>query len=753
MSRRNTPRSSADPGSRRLRLWLGAILIVVTTVVAYRPAIQGGFIWDDDDYVTNNDLLRTDAGLARLWEPGQTHQYYPAVFTTFWVEYHLWGLNPRGYHVVNVLLHVANALLLWRILVLLGIPGAWMIGAVFALHPMHVESVAWITERKNVLSALFYLLAALAYLRFDPMRDEAATSESHARPWGAYALSLVLFVLALLSKSVTCSLPAALILVMVLRRQRLGLARLLPLVPMFVLGFAAAVRTAHLERTSVGAVGAAFDLSFAERCLIASRALLHYPLKLLVPYPLVFTYPRWTIDAGQWRSWWPVVVVLAVGIAALVAFLRGRRGPAIALAFFAGTLFPALGFVDYWPMVYSFVADHFGYLASIGLIALVVAPLARRFGDVRAGQALAGAVLLVFAALVWRAGGKYRNEETLWRRTIADNPGAWMAYNNLGVVFLRDHGRLGDAADLVRRGDLRGAADVLAASPTAALDSIAGRLRGLSPDHDAQVADALERRRRPLIDEAIEQFEASLRIDPDNVQAMGNLAVAMHRLGRYEEALSYWRAIVARGSATPDDLYRMGLTLEKLGRADEAIADYQRILDEAPEHLAARLQLGELLAREGRHDEAKVHFEYLVARYPGSVQLQLYLGGRAEIDGDWAKAIEHYESALRYAQDTAGAADLTKRLATIRATCPDRRFRDANAAVRLVEPLVRATGRQDPTALHILAAALADVGRFDEAVRTAEEALALAREKDMTQLVAELEPRLEAYRAGRADPD
>jgi hypothetical protein len=531
MPRPNSAPHFAPLGSKRVRLWLGALTIALSTVVAYRPAIDGGFIWDDDDYVTDNVLLHSDAGLARLWEPGQTHQYYPAVFTTFWVEYHLWGLNPRGYHLVNVLLHIANALLLWRIMRVLAVPGAWMIGAVFALHPMHVESVAWITERKNVLSGLFYMLAALAYLRFDPMRDEER-AEPAPRRWGVYALSMVLFVLALLSKSVTCSLPAALILVMVLRGQRLAPSRLLPLVPMFVIGFAAAMHTAWLERESVGAVGAAFDFTFVERCLIASRALLHYPLKLLIPYPLVFIYPRWTIDAGDGSSYAWILVVLAVGIAALIAFRRGRRGPAIALAFFAGTLFPALGFIDFWPMVYAFVADHFAYLASIGLIALAVAPTARRVGETPAGRSLAAAILIVFAGLVWREGGKYANEEALWRRTIAQNPDGWMAHNNLGVVFLRDHGRLGDAAELVRRGDPARAAALLEQSRTAALDSTAERLRVLTPGRDARVADAMERMREPLVEEAIEHFEASLDVNPDNFQAMGNLAVAMHRIGR-----------------------------------------------------------------------------------------------------------------------------------------------------------------------------------------------------------------------------
>ena len=177
------PREQLRPPDSKRPLRLGVIFIVFATITAYRPAINGGFIWDDDDYVTNNDLLHSGAGLVRLWEPGHTHQYYPVVFTTFWAEYHLWRLDPLGYHVVNVLLHVANALLLWRIMSVLGIPGAWMIGAVFALHPMNVESVAWITERKNVLSGFFYLLATLTYLRFDPMRDKEAAAEARRPAW------------------------------------------------------------------------------------------------------------------------------------------------------------------------------------------------------------------------------------------------------------------------------------------------------------------------------------------------------------------------------------------------------------------------------------------------------------------------------------------------------------------------------------------------------------------------------------------
>ena len=405
-------------------------------------------------------------------------------------------------------------------------------------------------------------------------------------------------------------------------------------------------------------------------------------------------------------------------------------------------------------MVYSFVADHFAYLASIGLIALVVAPLAKRIGHLRAGAGIRRRD----PARLRRSRGEGGKKVRQRRGPVATGPSPTTLTPGWPTTTSGWSSCAITDGSVTRRsgcGTAIAAAppSLLETSPNAKLDDLAERLRGLSSDHDAQVADAMERRREPLIDEAIEQFKASLDLNPDNDQARGNLAVAMHRLGRYEEALTYWQALVAHGNATPDDRYRMGLTLEKLGRTDDAIADYERVLREAPDHLGAHLQLGELLAQEGRHDEAKVHFEFLVARYPASIQLHLYLGGRAEIDGEWAKAIEHYLTALKYAQDPSQAVELTTRLATIRAMCPDRQFRDANAAVQLVEPLVRVAERPDPTLLHILAAAFANMGRFDDAVHTAEEALALAKEREMTQLVDELEPRLAAYRARRADPD
>jgi hypothetical protein len=286
-----------------------AIAIVVLTLIAYWPVFGAGFIWDDDSYVTDNALVQSVDGLGKIWIPRQTPQYYPAVFTTFWIEHQLWGLNPLGYHIVNVLLHALNAILVWRLCVFLKIPGAWLIAAVFAVHPINVESVAWITERKNVLSGAFYLAAAISYLKFDDERD---TRHAAGVAWRSYALSLVLFVLALLSKTVTCSLPAALILMMLWQRKRITIARVLPLIPLFVVGLILALNTAGIEREHVGADGPNFAFSMADRMLIASRGLLFYPWKIFWPHPLMFIYPRWVINDASWVSYWPMAIVLIV---------------------------------------------------------------------------------------------------------------------------------------------------------------------------------------------------------------------------------------------------------------------------------------------------------------------------------------------------------------------------------------------------------------------------------------------------------
>ena len=430
---------------------LFTLALVVLTFVAYWPAIRdGGFIWDDDDYITANKTLRDVGGLKDIWmSPKATPQYYPLVHTGYWIEYRLWGLDPTGYHATNVLLHALVSVLLWRLLRRLAVPGAWLAAGLFALHPVHVESVAWITERKNVLSGVFYLASMLVYLKW-----EDANFSGQRRP-RAYFGSLLLFVCALLSKTVTVSLPAALLLVAWWKQGRGGnperaeespvrwwVGRILPLVPFFVIGLGFSILTVWLEKHHVGARGADWDLSWIERCLIAGRALWFYLGKLLWPAGLCFNYPRWEMHAGIWWQYG-----FPLGFAALLVLLwAGRkrlgRGPLAAMLLFAGTLFPALGFFDVYPMRYSFVADHYQYLASIGVLVLVSAVITSIGERLAAGawkparHALPAVVLTILALGSWKQCGIYRGLETLWLDTISQNPVSWMACNNLGQLYL-----------------------------------------------------------------------------------------------------------------------------------------------------------------------------------------------------------------------------------------------------------------------------------------------------------------------------
>jgi len=559
-----------NPPPSRAR-WLALALFVVT-LLAYRPAYAAGFVWDDDFYVTANPHLADLAGLARIWVPGHTPQYYPAVFTSFWLQEKLHGLAPFGYHLVNVLLHAGAALLAWRVFHELGLRGAGFVGLFFALHPVHVESVAWIAERKNVLSAVFYLAAALAWLRFQRHHDpgDVRTGRWHV---GWYALCCALFLAALLAKSVTCSLPAALVLVLWFQRRRLTLRRLAPLVPLFALGLVLALHTAHYEHTRVITESAAdFELSFLTRTAIATRALCFYLQKLLVPWPLAFIYPRWTIEPGALVTWWAALALLTATGASLVAWKRGVRGPFLALAFFAGTLFPALGYFDVYPLRYSFVADHFQYLASLGPFALLAPQLARL--SMRAQAAAALGLALALGALTQLQSRAYHDAETLWRTTLARNPEAWMARGNL-AQSLAERGAHGEALAELELG-------------LAAVSSASGR-------RDLELSRALVLGQLGRAAESLAALEA--------LQASGGgqelrLAGALERLGRFEEART-WREQALSGPLRPRAL--VPVALFELGRGDpeRATALLMEHLEAHPEDLDALLFLADARAACG----------------------------------------------------------------------------------------------------------------------------------------------------------
>ena len=640
-------------GGKETALW--AALIVVMTFVAYVPALQGGFVWDDDAYVTRNATLRDLEGLRRIWlEPTSFPQYYPLVFTTFWLEYHLWGLDPFGFHVTNVLLHASSAVLLWLLLRRLGVPGAWLAAAIFALHPVEAESVAWVTERKNVLSGLFYLAAFHAYWSFAD-GEAPAHPASRRNRWAMYAASVLLFACALLAKTVTGSLPAALLLASCWKRGRVRAREVLALVPLVLVGVASGLNTAWMEKHVVGAQGTEWTLTFVERCCIAGRALWFYAAKIVWPYPLTFVYPRWHVDPSVW--WQVLLPVAAVAVVVALWCLRRRigRGPLAATLFFAGTLFPALGFFDFYPMRYSFVADHFQYLASIGLVTLLAALATRVAGRQREVGSVAAAVLLVtLGAFTWRQGAIYANLETLWRDTVAKNPDAALAHNNLGLI----------------------------------LDG------------------------RDRVDEAVAHYREALRVKPDFVEAQSNMGAALIHLGRLDEAIVHLQEAVRIDPGFADAYFNLGIASDAQGNLAGAIAAYAAALEHRPNFASAQLGLGLVYARQGQDKQA----------------------------------VEAFHAALRMRPDWPEA---ETSLAWILATHPDATLRNGTEAVQLAERACQQTNHGNVGALDTLAAAYAEVGRFQEAVQTAESALQIAQSAGQPQLVQSIRAHADAYRLSR----
>jgi len=581
----------------REKPFLSAALIIGLTIFAYLPAFDAGFIWDDESYVTGNRTLTSSTGLTEIWlDPVRTPQYYPLVHTSFWIEYRLWKLNPLGYHATNILLHAVSSVLLWRILKRLELPMAWLAASIFALHPVHVESVAWVTERKNILSGFFYLASAWAYLSF-MLADEIDRTKPVNRC--RYLISLVLFLFALLSKTVTVSLPAVLLLICWWKRGRVTLRDFLPLVPMFAIGIPLALMTVWLEKLFVGAIGVDWNLSGIDRCLIAGRAIWFYAGKLFWPTELCFSYPRWVIDSGVWWQW-----VYPLGIVAVVLMLWFRRavwgrGPLVAVLIFAGTLVPALGFFDVYPMKFSFVADHFQYLASIGLIAIFVSGVASALDGLKANTqkirtGISALILGLLAVLTWQQTQIYHDLDTLWADTIEKNPQSWLAHFNWAGKLYRD-----------KRYDKA----VVHARKTVEIKQNHQKARVFLADMLFDRGD---------YGNSLTQYELALKYTPDYDSGLENDGLAhiharagalLANVGRIEEATDHFNAAVKLQPVDAEQHRRIGTVYFALGNLDRCEQHFVDATVIDPKSAAAQNSLGELRMKQGNTQDAVTHFE------------------------------------------------------------------------------------------------------------------------------------------------
>jgi protein O-mannosyl-transferase len=571
--------ASSKPGGPNLLLWYA--VLVAATFAVYRPVWHGGLLWDDEAHVIA-ETLRTWGGLARLWTDfTASQQYYPVAGTAFWIIGRF-SSDTLGYHAVNILLHATSAFLFTVILRRWHVPGALIAGAIYALHPVNVESVAWISELKNTLSGACYLAAFLVYLRFDSSRER-----------GAYTIALGLFLPALGSKTVTATLPAAILVALWWQRGRIDWRRdVLPLAPFFAIGIAAGLGTAWIEYHWVGAKGARFDLGVVERILLAGRVVWFYAMKIVWPANLMFNYPRWIVDAS---SWWQYLFVIALigSLAGLYAFRHRARAPLAAALFFVGTLFPALGLFNVYPFRFSFVADHFQYLASLGLIAGLAAAISRLANSRRSALldlALAAATALPLSVMTYRYSSYFADAETLYRETIARNPSSLLAHGNLAAKLFD------------------------------------GPSSGWP--------------------EAMEHARAALAIDPQSVAAHNLIGLGLQRAGRPLEALPELRRAVELDPELAEAHYNLGLTLAELGRADEAIAEYERSLEIYPQNVEALHNLANVLRGQKRYAEALALLRKAVVIDPDAADVRLNLADTLQASGDFAGAIAAYQDAL-----------------------------------------------------------------------------------------------------------
>ena len=683
-----------------------ALALALLVVISYLPALEAGFVWDDVIFV-EEAAVHDWSGLWNIWfSPADIEKeghYWPMVYTSFWLEHKLWGLAPLGYHAVNVALHLVNVLLAWRLLQRLAVPGAWVIAAVFAVHPLHVESVAWVIERKDLLSALFYLTAALTWMRF----------VKAPRP-GRYALALGLFAAGLLSKSIVVTLPAALLIYHWWQTGRVTRTDLARLAPFF--GVALVITALDLSfYTSREPL--ALGYSLVERALIAARALWFYGGKLLWPTGLAVIYPLWSVSATDPLAW--TYVVAAAALVATLWFGRKRlgRGPLAGILFFAVTLSPVLGFVDYGYMQFSLVADRFQYLAGLGVLAVLLGAARYLVGRLpfAARTAAAGALILVLAmlgALTWRQAGIYRDGVTFFSHILAHNPKARDAHLNL-VGPLSDAGRLEEALDAARIGVQR------------------------RPDD----ADAYSNLGRVLIlldrfEEAEGALRTALELDPRNLTAHQNLGEALRQGNRHEEAIEMYRAALAIKEDFAAAYGGLGLALFGEERYEESLAALDRALaldPGAPSAGTLALSAGRAARELGRSREAGVQFRKAAALAPDSAEPLLEL------------------SNLLFAQDRAGEAE--EYLSRARDLQPN----DPATLHNVAEALRRAGRRHESLAAyrnalqsdpdfapaHVgLGAAFVDLQRYEQAL----EALARAGSLDMDPATAATSH----YLAGRA---
>jgi tetratricopeptide (TPR) repeat protein len=699
------------------RDWLWAVLLIALLFVAYARALQAGFIWDDESHLTQNPCIVGPLGLKEIWTSTQA-VYYPLVLTTFWVLHKFVGLRPFPYHLLNVLIHAASAVLLWRVLRQLKVSGEWLGAALWALHPVMVQSVAWVTELKNTQSCLFYLLSIFFFLKWEdelPYQEGAVSRPFWARTGDRrfsmlFVLSLFCFALATLSKPSVVMLPVVLGLCIWWRRGRIGWRNAVPLAPFLLISALASAWTIWEQKFHASAIGPEWAQSWPERLIVAGRAIWFYLAKLAWPDPLIFIYPRWEIHPLQWIAYLPLL--LATVSLVLLWLLPGKASRAIffSAAYYVVSLFPVLGFFDVYFFRYSFVSDHFQYLASMGPLALAGAAMTQGFSRLAVAESLGRGVvflrvglcslmLVLLGALTWQQSVVYHELITLYTHTLARNPACWMAHYNLGIA-LHDRGETDHAMDHYR--------EAIALRP-----------------HYAEAHYNLARllAEKGEFNDAVNHYKAALAINPTDAEAHNNLGATLFEGGLLDDAIAHYQQALSIRSDYPEASCNLANALLSKGDTDGAIAHYIACVAVLPNQADAQYNLASALLRKGRIDEAIAHYQKVLELVPENADAHVNLGSAFLSKGRVEDAIAEYRDALRLAPENVAA---KSNLAWLLATSADPSLRNGRESVLLAEQASRSSGGRGPLILRVLAAAYAEAGRFAEARETAHQALQAA---------------------------
>ncbi len=534
-------------------------MITLLAFVCYFPSLSSGFIWDDDMYITGSPFVKAADGLYGLWCTTQTPDYWPLSNSSFWIEWRLWGIHAGGYHALNLLFHIAVCGLIWCILRRLSIPGAFWAAMIFAVHPVNVESVAWIAQRKNVMALLFFLLSILWYLKAEmymtiddswPTRSRGGLRERATSPWfGWYWLSFAAFILAMLSKGSVAVLPV-LLLGIIWWRRRITLRDLARTAPFFTVAAILTLINIWFQRHDTSVI--IRDAGFLERLLAAGGLICFYLYKAFLPLNLALVYPQWTVQTGDLLWWLPLGAVLIV-TALLWLYRQGWSRPLLlAWGFFCTALLPCLGFTDVGFMMYSLASDHYQHIAIIGVITLTAAGWScwRMWasGNVRrTADVMAVVAVCALALLTYRQCDLYRNPIMLYRGSLEKNPNCWVMLYNLGATLFN--------------------ANQPAESIGYYLKAI--KIQPNNFDEQVNIAEAYEKTGQ--LSPALEHYREALRMRPKTAKTHNNLGVVLLKLKRPQEAIEHFKEAIQVNPDFIEPYYNWALICADANQSAQAV--------------------------------------------------------------------------------------------------------------------------------------------------------------------------------------